>query len=374
MSKKISLPVVAAVCAALSGCTLTATLRPTPTASATPTQTLRADQRTATAMQEDRSREASGTQWAETRIAQIAPLTLTAPTPTTLIVPLPPTPLRYPSPPGTPWETLSPTPESPVGTIQSPSEASSAETPTATPDGRILAFYASATAINPGESFTLTWEVASGEPYLCSIMRTGQFGTCEPVPLTGSRIVTTQPSDRNFVQWMLFINDGAGITAGSASVIVYLTCPTSWFFSPPPGDACPQEGVHSEGAAQHFERGLMIWLAATNQIFILYADDQHSPRWDVAQNSWVEGMPEEDPSIEPPPGLYEPIRGFGRAWRGEGFIVPRDRLGWASAAEFRIEPAYQCDSAPKYNTCYLLGPNGVIVLEPERSGWHLYAP
>jgi len=37
-------------------------------------------------------------------------------------------------------------------------------------------------------------------------------------------------------------------------------------------------------------------------------------------------------------------------------------------------PAYQCDSAPKYNTCYLTSPgNAVIVLQPERSGWYVWA-
>jgi hypothetical protein len=60
-------------------------------------------------------------------------------------------------------------------------------------------------------------------------------------------------------------------------------------------------------------------------------------------------------------------------WRGLGFVGNvRDRLGWATGPEFALSTAYQCNSAPKYNTCYLQGPDGVIVLEPERSAWQLY--
>jgi hypothetical protein len=33
----------------------------------------------------------------------------------------------------------------------------------------------------------------------------------------------------------------------------------------------------------------------------------------------------------PPPGLYQPIRGFGKLWRTHPEV--RDRLGWATAPE-----------------------------------------
>jgi hypothetical protein len=90
-------------------------------------------------------------------------------------------------------------------------------------------------------------------------------------------------------------------------------------------------------------------------------------------------MPEDDPSLVPPEGLYQPVRGFGVAWRDEqatpGFRV-RDRLGWAIDQEFGVSgAAFQCDSAPKYVTCYLSGPGGAVyVLKPERSGWFIWAP
>jgi hypothetical protein len=130
--------------------------------------------------------------------------------------------------------------------------------------------------------------------------------------------------------------------------------------------------------AEHFERGLMLWTQWNDFVYILYGDDQFSPRWDARQNAWFPGLPESDPNIVPPPGYYQPVRGFGVTWRDEqatpGFRV-RDRLGWATDQEFSInDAAYQCDSAPKYNTCYITSPgNAVIVLQPERSGWHVWA-
>jgi hypothetical protein len=124
-------------------------------------------------------------------------------------------------------------------------------------------------------------------------------------------------------------------------------------------------------ATQRFEYGLMIWMQFDDRILVLY-QDSYSPHWQWLSNAWFEGMQESDPSIVPPPGYFQPIRGFGKAWREETEV--RDRLGWAIEKEYLLENAvFQCDSAPKYAQCYVTGPNNVVyTLKPERSGWFLW--
>ena len=113
-------------------------------------------------------------------------------------------------------------------------------------------------------------------------------------------------------------------------------------------------------------------------IYVLYSDGLLTPGWQANSNAWFSGMPLSDPSLIPPAGRYQPVRGFGLTWRDEqgypGYRV-RERLGWATDEEFSVSGAmFQCDSAPKYNTCYLTGPgNVVIVLQLERSGWYVWA-
>ena len=45
------------------------------------------------------------------------------------------------------------------------------------------------------------------------------------------------------------------------------------------------------------------------------------------------------PSIVPPWGYYQPVRGFGKAWRQEPGV--RDRLGWATDTERGFSAAVQ---------------------------------
>ena len=70
----------------------------------------------------------------------------------------------------------------------------------------------------------------------------------------------------------------------------------------------------------------------------------------------------------PPPGYYQPVRGFGLVWREQPNV--RDRLGWALAPEAGFETAVQHTSYPKYNHTYLRALDGnVWWLWPEHSGW-----
>jgi LysM repeat protein len=93
-------------------------------------------------------------------------------------------------------------------------------------------------------------------------------------------------------------------------------------------------------AFEPFERGFMIWLGDRRRIWIAACCTSTIPlqgRWLVFDDAWVEGLPADDPSIVPPPGLYQPVRGFGLVWRtlrdySYGGTI-RDLLGWATAPE-----------------------------------------
>lgn len=93
-------------------------------------------------------------------------------------------------------------------------------------------------------------------------------------------------------------------------------------------------------AVQPFERGFMIWRGDRKRIWIAACCTRTIPlggRWLSFEDAFVDGMPESDPSIVPPGGLYQPVRGFGLVWRtlrdySYGGTV-RDLLGWATAPE-----------------------------------------
>jgi hypothetical protein len=277
-------------------------------------------------------------------------------------------------------ETVSPTtaPPTTAPTTQAPIPVTPPDvtlppplTATATPFEYVLveSFTAAPELIDPGDDITLSWETVGDAATLCTTMPTGQLSTCWDVPLVGSQVVSTRDSVRNWVVYVLFAIKGDLTEAATVSVEV--RCPDTWFFANPP-DACPgAPAVISDGAAQYFEHGLMIWVEALDMIFVMY-DGGDSKPWRQTPDPWEPGLPDSDPELVPPEGFYQPVRGFGMVWRNPDGMVytTREWLGWALGQEFAMEAGYQCDSAPKYVFCYLRGPEGVIVLEPYGSKWH----
>jgi hypothetical protein len=87
-------------------------------------------------------------------------------------------------------------------------------------------------------------------------------------------------------------------------------------------------------AQQSFQHGEMIdiignydYYGSFKQIFVLFDDGTTQ----AFADNYIDGSPE--PNIQAPPGLYTPVRGFGKVWReGTGARV-RERLGWATAPE-----------------------------------------
>ena len=226
---------------------------------------------------------------------------------------------------------------------------------------------ASVTEADPGDTITLEWQSSGGDQAtLYHLMPTGQLGHFWEVKSTGSMDYVIAAESRNREGFVLFVFDDAGRVA-QATLMVTLRCPDTWFFSPAP-DECPgSPPILTDGAEQHFEHGLMLWSKAEDRIYVLFDDGTHLA-WKAFADEWEEGKPESDPSIVPPAGLYQPVRGFGLVWREESGI--RGRLGWAADNEVGYPTAIQRTSRPRYNVTYVKAlDGGVWELGPEGSNW-----
>jgi hypothetical protein len=125
---------------------------------------------------------------------------------------------------------------------------------------------------------------------------------------------------------------------GTATGIAWSATATSAAFNTPIAvTPCtvelPTPTVESTAAAiQHFETGVMFWLQTRNEIWVLInSPTTNQFYWRVLPNQWSDGIPELDPNLTPPAGRYQPVRGFGYAWRiGSGSTdAQRPDLGWA---------------------------------------------
>src|SRR5262245_21278393 len=91
--------------------------------------------------------------------------------------------------------------------------------------------------------------------------------------------------------------------------------------------ACPPQPAvpRITGAEmQRYERGYMVWVQDTDMFYVMYGD-QFRGTFETYPDTWQEGMPETDPNIVPPPGLFQPTRGGGHLWRNNQKV--RDGLG-----------------------------------------------
>ena len=98
---------------------------------------------------------------------------------------------------------------------------------------------------------------------------------------------------------------------------------------------CPRDaGVSTALVTQRFERGRMFW-RDTRQIVVM-SDAQTF--WRVP-DTWDETQPADDPSLSPPEGAIQPVRGFGLVWRSSDTY--QNALGWARGPEFPIASFWQ---------------------------------
>ena len=82
-------------------------------------------------------------------------------------------------------------------------------------------------------------------------------------------------------------------------------------------------------AEQVFENGRMFYLEPTGEIWVMIDDNNE---WIIFDDDFEEGMPELDPTLIIPDGLFQPIRGFGKLWRENPDV--REAIGWAISTEY----------------------------------------
>lgn len=98
---------------------------------------------------------------------------------------------------------------------------------------------------------------------------------------------------------------------------------------------CPTAPASITWAAwQPFERGHMLWRDDVDLVNVLHfknGTDVSTGDWQLIEDDW-DGSNPEGIGLSPPPGLYEPIRGFGWVWRT--FLDgPSSKVGWAREEE-----------------------------------------
>jgi hypothetical protein len=150
-------------------------------------------------------------------------------------------------------------------------------------------------------------------------------------------------------------------------------------FNPP--DGCPGEPpAYAHTIAQRFERGLLLWRSVPDsfgsQIYAFF-DDGQWPQWNPTNDRWHAGDPESDPTLVPPEGFYQPVRGFGLFWREANFVpagTARDRLGWAVEPEYTVGTrARQCRISGDWAAgCFLGGPGDQILLIEGNNAWSIW--
>ncbi len=232
-------------------------------------------------------------------------------------------------------------------------------------------FEANVEVADPGDTIELSWSTTNAVSVtIYHLLPTGQLGTFWHVAMSGTMTYTIDVNSRNHTQFLMFASNVVGEWV-SASVQVILNCPDTWFFVPAPNSCPVTAALVSNGAEQHFEHGSMLWVEDEGRIYVLFDDNLSTTAWMAYADEWEEGMPEDDPTIIPPPGFFQPQRGFGLVWREQmsGGLSVRDRLGWAVDVEAGYETAVQRTSN-SYSDTYVRAVDGnVWRLFPEHSDW-----
>ena len=102
------------------------------------------------------------------------------------------------------------------------------------------------------------------------------------------------------------------------------------------GLGCPlADEFGTTAAEERFIGGTMFWTAVGPRVYVLY----NNGTWQSFADTWAPPQPESDPSIVPPWGYYQPVRGFGKVWRENPSV--RSALSWARELERGLTLSWQ---------------------------------
>ena len=216
-----------------------------------------------------------------------------------------------------------------------------------------------ADSLAPGDNVTLFWRVnGAGEARIFRLDSEDRRAQVWNVNNEGRLTVNTDPEE-DLVVARFMIQAESGGSVIEEILEIDMGCPFSWFFQPAP-DGCPGGPPEpTTQVEQRFDDGLMIWLAATQEILVLFSDDG-SPAWGRYPDTFTEGLPESDDNLAPPPERLQPVRGFGLVWRENNAV--QERLGWALEPELGYDGIIQSTG----ETIYLrVRDGGILSIQPE---------
>ncbi|MEM8531278.1 MAG: hypothetical protein AAGF95_10575 [Chloroflexota bacterium] len=107
---------------------------------------------------------------------------------------------------------------------------------------------------------------------------------------------------------------------------------------------CPLAGQDYEntaGSTARFERGQMYWVnlrGGQSIIVVVFYEENNNLSYQIFDDTWREGDPE-TADLNPPDGLFEPRRGFGKVWRDNSEVA--EKIGWALENEQTVDINYQ---------------------------------
>lgn len=237
---------------------------------------------------------------------------------------------------------------------------------------RIEFFTTNVLSVVPGEAVALFWSARGADT--AAIYRLDAQGSRTQlwnVGPDGRLDVDTNRRDRGQIEFVLSIGEGANRV--EQSLIVPLACPDTWFFQPPPAPCPVGPAVETGLIEQPFERGRMLYVSATNQVYALF-NDGSNPAWVVFENRYDPAVhPERDENFPEPPGFFQPIRTLGFVWRGNDRV--RNRLGLAIQPEFAYQGFVQVAPSGAAELLYASSVDGsVLELLPSGEGWQIITP
>jgi hypothetical protein len=267
--------------------------------------------------------------------------------------------------------TAGPSPTSLFGPTRTPLPG--APTATNPPDlnaPRIEYFSSDSDAVAPGGTLTLFWSTQNVDrAVIYRLDRAGERTEVINVNPAGNYTYQTRRADRGEINFVLIAEEQEA--AVQQRLTVPLACPIAWFFGPPPTECPNDEAVETTITEQTFERGRMIYIAATNQIYVLF-NDENDPAWIQFDNRY-------DPAIHPEslenfpggPGTFQPIAELGFVWRGNDTV--RNRLGLGTTAAEAFDGFLQDATLVDGNDALYISSTNATVLEllPRGGAWQL---
>ncbi|MEJ2736342.1 MAG: serine/threonine-protein kinase [Anaerolineae bacterium] len=127
---------------------------------------------------------------------------------------------------------------------------------------------------------------------------------------------------------------------------------------------CPSAASAIVWAAwEPFEHGYMLWRSDTDNVYVFSLQDGtnlSTGTWQLRTETWPG---DEGGGLSPPPGLYEPVRGFGWLWRTY-LGGPDGALGWAREDEKGF-----CANIQPFESGLIFGSSTVTYCQDQLYNW-----